>query len=137
MTPLSRDIPLPDYPWVDSGPDPHYYARMKTVKSTPEFTRLSEEEILKALDAYEALFDSTEEEGDEPDLAPEDPVVAEVARLIAAYTDRFDEYCSGTDEFPAEALEYEPEAPIEQISFEIFTDALHDALQEADDEEDE
>lgn len=105
---------------------------MKNVKPNPEFVSLSEEEIVKALDAYEEQFND-DGEGEE-DLTPADPVVAEVARLIGEYTDRFDHYCEEFDELPEEVLNYQPESAIEQIAFEIFTDAVHDALQEEDDE---
>ena len=105
---------------------------MKNVKPNPEFVALSEEEILKALDAYEAQFQDGED--DERDLTPGDPVVAEVARLISEYTNRFDDYCDKYEELPAEVLDYEPDTAIERVAFEIFTDAVHDALQDEDDE---
>lgn len=108
---------------------------MKTVQTTPTFAALSEAEVLCALEAYEALFG--DEEDDEEEMAeehvPEDPIVQEVLRLIGAYADKFDEYCEKATDFPAEVLEYEPESAIEQIAFEMFTDVLHDSLQEADD----
>ena len=55
-------------------------------------------------------------------------------RLIAAYSDRFDELCKDTGEVPEEALTYKPRTPIEQVAFGIFTDALHDSLMDQDDE---
>lgn len=106
---------------------------MKNVKPNPEFVALSEEEIVKALDAYEAQFEGDEDSAEE-DLAPADPVVAEVARLISEYTSRFDEYCNEYEELPEEVLAYEPDTAIERVAFEIFTDAVHDALQDEDDE---
>ncbi len=125
---------------------------MKTIHTTPEFFQLTEEEVSAALDAYEALFQDEvesdpdffesmemEDEADSPDDEayddfdePKDPVVAEVARLISEYARRFDEYCLEYEELPEDVLNHEPEHPIEQIAFEIFTDALHDALQDAD-----
>ncbi len=129
---------------------------MKTIHTTPEFFPLTEEEVSAALDAYEALFQDEVEsdpdffeslenmdlESDSPDDElydeqddfdePKDPVVAEVARLISEYARRFDEYCLEYEELPEDVLNHEPEYPIEQIAFEIFTDALHDALQDAD-----
>ena len=100
---------------------------MKNVKTTPEFAALSEEEISKALDAWEA-------QGESADTASSDPVAAEVARLIIEYTRRFDEYCNEYDELPEKILDYEPDTVIERVAFEIFTDAVHDALQAEDDE---
>lgn len=35
---------------------------------------------------------------------------------------------------PEEALTYKPRTPIEQVAFDIFTDALHDSLMDEDDE---
>lgn len=107
---------------------------MKKVKPNPEFVALEEDEIVKALDAYEAQFGDDDADSDDGDLTPADPVVAEVARLISEYTGRFDEYCERYEELPEEVLNYEPESAIERIAFEIFTDAVHDALQAEDDE---
>ena len=61
-------------------------------------------------------------------------IVLEVERLIAAYSDRFDELCKENGEVPEEALTYKPRTPIEQVAFDIFTDALHDSLMDEDDE---
>ncbi|MCH5276348.1 MAG: hypothetical protein J1E80_00770 [Desulfovibrionaceae bacterium] len=105
---------------------------MKSVKSGPEFAALSEKEIGRALDAYEAQCEAAEGDGAEPPSS--DPVVAEVARLIGEYTRRFDEYCAQYEELPEKILDYEPDTPIEHVAFEIFTDAVHDALQAEDDE---
>ncbi len=99
---------------------------MKTITTSPEFLNLTEEDVSRALDEFEA--------DDDNDDVPSDPVVAEVARLIAAYADRFDQYCEQYAELPPHVLEYEPPSPIEQIAFGIFTDAVFDAFQDADDE---
>jgi hypothetical protein len=105
---------------------------MKKVRTGTEFVALTEEEVLKAIDRYETLSEDGEEES--VDSSAESLVMAEIARLITAYADRFDEYCDEGEEFPAEVLEYEPDVVIEQIAFDIFVDALHDALQDADSE---
>lgn len=102
---------------------------MKTISTTPEFLNLAEEEINKALDAFEA-----EDDGSDDATPPSDPTVAEVARLVAAYADRFDYYCENYPELPDDVLDYEPPHPIEQVAFGIFTDAVFDAFQDADDE---
>ena len=116
---------------------------MNTVKTLPEFAAISELEINAALDAYD---DSMEEEhsscgGCE---ASEDnatsPVVAEVFRLIRAYTDRMNELIVEAkdqnkeidDSFLADMLSFEAEAPIERIAFDFVTDAV---LDEGDDED--
>ena len=129
---------------------------MKTVVTKPEFTGLTEEQVIDAIDAYEAQVDALyanddedadadgegcacchDDEGSCEDcevIESDDPIVQEVERLIAAYSDRFDELCKDTGEVPEEALTYKPRTPIEQVAFDIFTDALHDSLMEEDDE---
>lgn len=129
---------------------------MKTVIAKPEFAGLTEDQVIDAIDAYEAQVDEYyaskgDEEGcgcgcghddegscedcDEADVIPsDDPIVLEVERLIAAYSDRFDELCKENGEVPEEALTYKPRTAIEQIAFDIFTDALHDSLMDEDDE---
>ena len=122
---------------------------MKTVVVKPEFAGLTEEQVIDAIDAYEAQVDEYyANKGDEEecgcgcshdegscddsdgDVIPsDDPIVLEVERLIAAYSDRFDELCKENGEVPEEAL-----TPIEQVAFDIFTDALHDSLMDEDDE---
>ena len=59
----------------------------------------------------------------------------EVGRLISEYTARFDDYCEHSEEIPESVFTYEPEPAIERIAYGIFTDAVHDALQEEDDSE--
>lgn len=131
---------------------------MKTVVAKPEFVGLTEEQVLDAVDAYEAQVQEyyanqgeDEPEGcacgcghddegscedcEEDDVpASDDPIVQEVERLISAYSERFDELCREDGEVPEEALTYKPGNPIEQVAFDIFTDALHDSLMDEDDE---
>ena len=126
---------------------------MKTVVAKPEFAGLTEEQVIEAIDAYEAQVDEYyaskdgEEgcgcgcgngeccgDGDDDVIPSDDPIVLEVERLIAAYSDRFDELCKENGEVPEEALTYKPRTPIEQVAFDIFTDALHDSLMDEDDE---
>lgn len=129
---------------------------MKTVVTKPEFAGLTEDQVIDAIDAYEAQVDAYYadkgddgecscgcdhdaegncEDCDEDDVIPsDDPIVLEVERLIAAYSDRFDELCKENGEVPEEALTYKPQTVIEQIAFDIFTDALHDSLMDEDDE---
>ena len=116
---------------------------MNTVKTLPEFASLSELEINAALDAYD---DSVEEEhsscggGEENEPAPSSPVVAEVFRLIRAYTDRMNTLIVEakaqnreiSENFLAEIFAFEPEAPIERVAFDFVTDAVLD--EEEDDE---
>ncbi len=128
---------------------------MKSITVKPEFAGLTEDQVIDAIDAYEAQVDEyyaskggeegcecgcsedegSCEDGDDDDVIPsDDPIVLEVERLIAAYSDRFDELCKENGEVPEEALTYKPQTPIEQVAFDIFTDALHDSLMDEDDE---
>ena len=110
---------------------------MKSVKTLPEFAAISELEINAALDAYD---DAMEEEhsscgGCEAEEAPVSPVVAEVFRLITAYTDRMNELVvlekeqnkEISESFLADLLSFDAEAPIERIAFDFVTDAVLDA----------
>ncbi len=105
---------------------------MKTVIPAPEFVHLTEEEVMNHLDSWEASLDELEE--DELPDGPDDPIVAEVERLINGYTAKFDAYCRQHGEIPEEALLYRPTSGIERVAFQIFTEALHDSLMDEDDE---
>lgn len=108
---------------------------MHTVTTTPDFAAITEEEVLTALVRYHTRCesaDAADREGE--DSFFDDPVVREVARLVDAYTRRFEAACREHAQIPEEALLYEPVSPVEQAAFQIFTEALHDSLQEADDE---
>ena len=116
---------------------------MKTVKTLPEFAAISELEVNAALDAYD---DSMEEEHsscggcEASEENPTNPVVAEVFRLITAYTDRMNELVvlekeqnkEISESFLADLLSFEAEAPIERIAFDFVADAVFD---EGEDEE--
>ena len=116
---------------------------MKTVKTLPEFTAISELEVNAALDAYD---DSMEEEHsscggcEATEENPTNPVVAEVFRLITAYTDRMNELIVNAKEqdkeisesFLADLLSFEAESPIERVAFDFVADAVFD---EGEDEE--
>lgn len=111
---------------------------MQTVKTLPEFEKLTEEQVLDIIDTFEEGLDD-DEEFDEEDFseANVDPVVSEVSRLINEYTNKFDDLCKSMDEdaeLPEEIFNYAPEVHIERIAYEIFLDVLHDSLQEEDDE---
>jgi hypothetical protein len=116
---------------------------MKTVKTLPEFAAISELEVNAALDAYD---DSMEEEHsscggcEATEENPTNPVVAEVFRLITAYTDRMNELIVNAKEqdkeisesFLADLLSFEAESPIERVTFDFVADAVFD---EGEDEE--
>ena len=116
---------------------------MKSVKTLPEFAAISELEINAALDAYD---DAMEEEHsscggcEASEENPTNPVVAEVFRLITAYTDRMNElvvlekeqHKEISESFLADLLSFEAEAPIERIAFDFVADAVFD---EGEDEE--
>ena len=116
---------------------------MKTVKTLPEFAAISELEVNAALDAYD---DSMEEEHsscggcEATEENPTNPLVAEVFRLITAYTDRMNELIVNAKEqdkeisesFLADLLSFEAESPIERVAFDFVADAVFD---EGEDEE--
>ena len=101
---------------------------MKTVVVKPEFAGLTEEQVIDAIDAYEAQVDEyyankgdgeecgcgcshdegSCEDSDDDVIPSDDPIVLEVERLIAAYSDRFDELCKENGEVPEEALPARP-----------------------------
>jgi len=107
---------------------------MKHIKTLPEFMTLSEESVETALNAYENENQNIES----ADLHPSDPIVAEVMRLMKEYTARFDLYCEQEEDALEDVLEdvlsYDPEVPIERMAYNIFLLAVHDVLQEKDDE---
>ena len=116
---------------------------MKSVKTLPEFAAISELEINAALDAYD---DAMEEEHsscggcEASEENPTNPVVAEVFRLITAYTDRMNELIVAakdqdkeiSESFLADLLSFEAESPIERVAFDFVADAVFD---EGEDEE--
>ena len=116
---------------------------MKTVKTLPEFAAISELEVNAALDAYD---DSMEEEHsscggcEATEENPTNPLVAEVFRLITAYTDRMNELIVNameqdkdiSESFLADLLSFEAESPIERVAFDFVADAVFD---EGEDEE--
>ena len=116
---------------------------MKTIKTLPEFAAISELEVNAALDAYD---DSMEEEHsscggcEASEENPTNPVVAEVFRLITAYTDRMNELIVNAKEqdkeisesFLADLLSFEAESPFERVAFDFVADAVFD---EGEDEE--
>ena len=71
------------------------------------------------------------------DFESDDPVVNEVARLVAAYTDRLDDLCGSDDDWLPHVMEFSPEAPIERVAYDIFRSALEDQLDEMDFSDDE
>ena len=108
---------------------------MHTVTTDAALAALPEEEIRAALDRYDAHCENeSANESEEDDPATQDPIVREVTRLVNAYAHRFDHACREHGHIPEEALLYQPGSPIERAAFHLFTHALHDSRQEADDE---
>ena len=94
---------------------------MKTVVVKPEFAGLTEEQVIDAIDAYEAQVDEYyANKGDEEECG--------------CGCSHDEGSCEDSDDDPEEALTYKPRTPIEQVAFDIFTDALHDSLMDEDDE---
>ena len=107
---------------------------MKTVVVKPEFAGLTEEQVIDAIDAYEAQVDEYyANKGDEEECG------CGCSHDEGSCEDSDDdvipsELCKENGEVPEEALTYKPRTPIEQVAFDIFTDALHDSLMDEDDE---
>lgn len=100
---------------------------MRSVTTLPEFAALTDADIEKALDSLDGM--------DESALALEtSPVLQELERLIGAYSQRFEELCTEEGEVPDGILDFEPESPIQEAAYDLFMDALHDSMQ--DDDED-
>lgn len=81
---------------------------MPVVSPLPEFTALSEAEVLRALD----------------DPAAANPVANEVARLIAGYTENFKAHVERLGYFPADILRVKPSSPIEAVAMRLITEAI-------------
>lgn len=109
---------------------------MHTVTPDAALAALSEEEVRAALDRYDARCEHESEVDEEAseESSIDDPITREVARLVTAYAERFDRACRDHGHIPEEALLYRPKSAIERAAFHIFTQALHDSLQDADDE---
>ncbi len=99
---------------------------MKSVIPNPTFLHMSQQEVSDRLDAWE--------ESPTHSTPVDDPVVAEVERLIAGYAARLDSFCRQYGTIPEDALLCHPTSGIEQVAFAIFTEALHDSLMDADEE---
>lgn len=100
---------------------------MKSITTLPQFATITHDDIEKALDELDGL----EEDALESHTSP---VLRELERLIGAYSERFEELCTEEGEVPEGVLDFEPETPIQEAAFEIFMDALHDSMQEEDDD---
>ena len=99
---------------------------MKHITTRPEFVNLTEEDVNAALDEFEENSET------------QNPVVLEVQRLIGEYSAYLDQQCRESGEVLEDILLYEPETPIEQAAYDVFSEALHDSLLDAaEDEEDE
>lgn len=98
---------------------------MHHIVPRPEFAALTEEQVESALDAFEA----------HPEIRQ--PIALEVQRLIEAYSAYLDQQCRQGKEIGEEILLYEPATPIEQAAYDIFSEALHDSLLEAAEEDEE
>lgn len=100
---------------------------MQSITTTPEFAALNDDDIESALNELDGM--------DENALnANTSPVLRELERLIGAYSDRFEALCSTDGEVPEGLLTFEAESSIQQAAYDIFMDALHDSMQEEDDE---
>ena len=102
---------------------------MKNISAQPQFANLSDDEIENLLD----LADSPDI--DETTFTEANKVIAELSRLIEAYSERFDKIVDEQGNIPDYVINFEPKLPIERAAYNFFLDALHDAMQNMDESE--
>lgn len=101
---------------------------MLSVTTLPEFAALTDDDIEKALDSLDGIDESALDSN-------ASPVLKELERLIGAYSQRFEELCTEEGEVPEGILDFEPASPIQEAAYDLFMDALHDSMQDDDEEE--
>ena len=82
------------------------------VEPKPEFRSLSEESVLVAL----------------ADTDPENAIAAEVARLIAGYTQNFSEHIERLGYLPSQVLRIKARWPIEAVAMRLTTQTIRDTV---------
>ncbi len=85
------------------------------VAPKPEFLALTEDAVMAALD--------------DPDST--NPVAAEVARLVTAYTNNFRDHVERIGYIPADLLRMKPRWPIEAVAMRLTTDTIRESLAQA------
>lgn len=85
---------------------------MRTIEPLPQFTGLSESEVLEALE--------------DPDGA--NVICHEVARLIAGYSANFEEYVRKLGFMPTTVLNARPGSPIEAVALDLTRRAIKESL---------
>jgi len=67
------------------------------------------------------------------DPDPANPIAGEVARLIAAYTANFTAHVERLGHIPPAILHVTPRTAIEAVAMRLTTEAIRDAIAQADD----
>jgi hypothetical protein len=83
----------------------------RVISPAPQFTGLSEAEIMAALN--------------DPD--PRNPIAVEVARLIEGYTENFRAHVERLGYIPDSFLHVKPQTPIEAVAIRLTTEAIQQA----------
>ncbi len=86
------------------------------VAPKPQFLSLTEQAVLAALD--------------DPD--PANPIACEIARLVTAYTRNIQDRVERIGYIPADILRVKPRWPIEVVAMQLTTEAVRDALTQAE-----
>ena len=86
---------------------------MEEATPRPEFTKLTESEVMTAL----------------ADPDPSNPVACEVARLVEAYTENFRAYVERIGYFPATILTHSATCPIEAVAKQLTTQTIQEAVE--------
>lgn len=86
---------------------------MKEASARPEFTNLTESEVMTAL----------------ADPDPNNPIACEVARLVEAYTENFRAYVKRLGYFPATILTHSASCPVEAVAKQLTTQTIREAVE--------
>ena len=87
---------------------------MNIVKTKPEFSALTVDEVTAALE----------------DVDPTNPIAVEIARLVDGYATNFAAHVEKLGSVPANILRSTGDCPIEQIAMQITTQTIREALEE-------
>lgn len=85
----------------------------RIVSPAPQFTTLTETEILAALS----------------DLDPGNPIAVEVARLILGYGENFRAHVEQLGRIPESILHVKPQTAIEAVAMRLTTEAIQQEFQ--------
>ena len=84
----------------------------ETVEARPEFRSLADDAVVASLQG----------------LDPENPITAEVVRLIHAYTSNFQAHIQRLGRIPPDILRTKPRWPIEAVAMRLTTEVIRETL---------